>query len=122
MRGRQRVARAPELDARVRFDQRGEDDNGDRLGPFEDGFEVWANVDYLRGSESAVANRLQGSQPVTILVRETPQTRDVTNAMRAVAISGRGLRDGEVFNITAVAPAQEVGFLNIMATSGGAAG
>lgn len=112
----------PVLDARVRFDVRAANANGDRLGPFENGFAVWAKVDYLRGSESAVANRLQGLQPVTITVREASQTTTITSAMRAVALSGRGVRDGEVFNVTAVAPAQELGFLNILATSGGAAG
>lgn len=112
----------PILDARVRFDQRAVDANGDRLGAFEPGFEVWAAVDYLRGSESAVSNRIQGVQPVAIIVRETEQTRAITSAMRAVAISGRGVRDGEVFNLTAAAPAREIGFLNILATSGGADG
>jgi head-tail adaptor len=113
---------AGDLDARVRFDARGADANGDPLGDFVPGFTVGAKVDYLRGSESAVSNRLQGLQPVTITVRDSTQSRTITNAFRAVIVSGRGVRVGETLNITAVAPAQDLGFTNIMATSGGAAG
>jgi head-tail adaptor len=109
-------------DARVRFDQRGLDANGDALGDFEPGFTVWAKVDWLRGSESAVSNRLQGLQPVTITIRDSAQARTITNAFRAVAVSGRQIRAGQEFNLTAVAPAQEIGFINIMATAGGAVG
>jgi len=113
---------AGELDARVRFDGRGLDANGDPLGEFVPGFTVWAKVDYLRGTESAVSNRLTGLQPVMIEVRDSTQARTITNAMRAEIVSGRGVRAGEVLNITAVAPGRRPGFLNIMATSGGAAG
>lgn len=113
---------AGELDARVRFDARGVDANGDPLGEFEDGFTIWAKVQYLRGSESAVSNRLEGKQPVMIDVRDSAQARTITNAMRAVIVSGRGVVPGQVLNVNAVAPGRELGFLNIMATAGGAAG
>lgn len=113
---------AGSLDARVRFDARGTDANGDPLGEFEEGFTVWARVQYLRGSESAVSNRLEGKQPVLIDIRDSAQARSVTNAMRAVIVAGRGVIPGQVLNINAVAPGRELGFLNIMATAGGAAG
>jgi head-tail adaptor len=113
---------AGELDARVRFDARGEDANGDPLGDFVEGFTVWAKVQYLRGTEAAVANRLAGLQPVMIDVRDSSQTRAITSAMRAVVVVGRGVRPGEVLNITAVAPGKDLGFINVLATSGGAAG
>lgn len=113
---------AGDLNARVRFDQRGLDANGDALGEFEDGFTVWAKVEYLRGSESAVASRLAKVQPAIMVIRDSSRSREITNAYRAVVISGRSSRPGEVFNITAVAPDKTPGFMNIMATSGGAAG
>lgn len=113
---------AGDLNARVRFDQRGLDANGDALGEFEDGFTVWAKVEYLRGSESAVSSRLAKVQPAILVIRDSRQSRAITNAFRAVVISGRSARPGEVFNITAVAPDKTPGFLNIMATAGGAAG
>lgn len=111
-----------DLDARVRFDQRGLDTNGDPMGDFEEGFTVCTKVEYLRGSESAVSSRLAKVQPAILVVRDSSQSRAITNAFRAVVISGRGVRVGEVFNITAVAPDRTPGFLNIMATSGGAPG
>lgn len=112
----------PELDARLTFQSRETDANGDPLGVWGAGFSVFAKVDWLRGSESAVSNRLQGLQPVTITIRDSEQARTITNAFRAVAVSGRQITPGQEFNLTAVTPAQEIGFINIMATAGGAAG
>lgn len=111
-----------DLDARVRFDQRAADANGDRLGAFVEGFTVAAKVDYLRGTESARANRLEGFQPATIVIRDSAQARTITTGFRAVIVSGRGVVIGQVLNLTAVAPDQTPGFWNIMATAGGAAG
>lgn len=113
---------AGELNCRVRFDARGPDANGDPLGDFIPGFEVWTKVEYLRGSESAVSSRLAKVQPAILVIRDSGQSREITNAYRAVAISGRSVRAGEILNITAVAPDRTPGFLNIMATAGGAAG
>lgn len=110
------------LDARIRFDQRAEDANGDRLGPWEDGFTVWARVQYLRGSEQAISNRIEGRQPVMIDVRETSLTSGINPGMRAVIIQARGVRGGTQLNITSSAPGQDPGFINVMATAGGAAG
>lgn len=113
---------AGDLDARVRFDARGVDANGDPLGDFVPGFTVWAKVDYLRGTESAQSNRLQGLQPTVIVIRDSMQARTVTNAFRAVIMAGRGVIVGQELNLTAVAPDRTLGFLNIMATAGGATG
>lgn len=110
------------LDSRVRFDARAWDANGDPMGDFVPGFTVWAKVDYLRGTESAQSNRLQGLQPVVIVIRDSAQARTITNGFRAVIISGRGVFPGQELNLTAVAPDQTPGFLNIMATAGGATG
>lgn len=110
------------LDARVRFDARATDPNGDPLGDWTPGFTVWARVQYLRGNEAAVSNRLEGRQPVMIDVRENSQTKTITNAMRGVIVSGRGVRGGTELNINAVAPGQDPGFINILATAGGAVG
>lgn len=116
------MASVGELDARVRFDKRGPDANGDPLGDFIPGFTVWAKVDYLRGTESAQSNRLQGLQPAVIVVRDSTQARTITNAFRAVIVAGRGVFPGQELNLTAVAPDRTPGYLNIMATAGGATG
>lgn len=116
------MARAGDLDARVRFESRGLDPNGDPLGDWVERFTIWANVDYQRGSETAVSNRLEGRQPVTIMVRDSASARTITTAFRAVIVSGRGVLVGTELNITAVAPARETGFINILAVAGGAVG
>lgn len=116
------MARAGDLDARVRFDSRAADANGDPLGAWTERFTVWAKVDYQRGSETAVSNRLEGRQPVTIMVRDSASARTITTGFRAVIVSGRGVIAGQELNITAVAPAREPGFWHLMATAGTATG
>ena len=112
---------AGDLRQRVRFGARGVDANGDPGGgEFAPQFTVWAKVDYQRGSEVAVSNRLEGRQPAFIIIRDSSQARQITTGWRAV-IDG-GARDGEAFNITAVAPARERGFLSLMGASGVATG
>ena len=113
---------AGEMTARVRFDARATDANGDPTGAWQDGITVWARVEYLRGSEVAVSSRLEKRQPVRIDVRDSAQARTITNAMRAVIVSGRGVQVGAELNITAVAPGQDPGFINILAVAGGAVG
>lgn len=111
-----------EMNAEVRFDRRGPDANGDPLGDWMPVCTVWAKADYLRGSETAVANRLEGRQPATFVVHDEDQVRVLTLGHRAVVLEGRGLRSGETFNITAVAPDRVPGFLNILGVTGGADG
>jgi hypothetical protein len=109
---------ARDLREMVDFEARREDENGDRLGPFEPIFETWAKLIWLRGSETAVQERLEGRQPVAIVVRSNAQTRRITPAWRAVLTN-----DGDqVLNITSVSPAKDRGFIDILATTGGATG
>lgn len=105
------------LTNRVRFDTRGADANGDPLGPWAEGPTVWAQLIWLRGSEAVLQQRLEGQQPVAIVVRESSQTRALTPASRAVLTA-----TGEVLNITAVSPSKQPGFLDVLAVRGGAAG
>lgn len=113
---------AGELRNRVRFDSRSIDANGDPLGPWAEGFTVWAQAKWLRGSETAISQRLEGKQPVALVIRSSPQARTITTAFRAVAISGRDVVAGTQFNITAVSPATEAGFLDVLAAAGGSVG
>lgn len=102
---------------RIRFDHRGTDANGDPIGAWVEGFTVWAQLLWLRGSETAIAQRLEGRQPVAIVVRTSSQARTITQAFRAVNV-----RTGAEFNITSVSPAKEPGFIDILAVAGGAPG
>lgn len=108
---------AGDLKDRVRFDSRALDANGDPTGPWVEGFTVWAKVDYLRGSEVAISQRLEKRQPVSVTVRDSPGARTINPAMRMV-----DTRTGETFNVTAASPAKDAGFRNILAVSGGALG
>ena len=114
------MSAAGKLKYRLTFRSRATDQNGDPVGVFADRFTVWAGVDYQRGSETAIDNRLNSRQPVIITIRDSSQARTITPAFCAV-IRG-GLRSGERFNITSVAPDREPGLLNLMGYSGGADG
>jgi len=99
---------------RITFQKRGNDANGDPLGDWADQFTVWAQLVYLKGSEPVMAQRLQGVQPVVIVVRESANTRLVGTAWRAV-----DARTGAAFNITSASPAKDRGFIDILAQSDG---
>lgn len=109
---------ARDLRHMVDFEVRAEDENGDPLGPFEPVFDTWAKLVWLRGSETAVQQRLEGRQPVAIVVRSNSMTRLITPAWRAVLTND----DDQVLNITSVSPAKDRGFIDILATTGGATG
>lgn len=104
---------------RYRFDQRGLDANGDRLGAWDadNGITVSAETVWLRGSESVIGMRLEGQQPVALTIRDSVQARTITTAFRAVDV-----RTGAVFNIKGNAPAKRRGYRDILAVSGMAAG
>lgn len=93
--------RAGEFPERIQFQQRGEDENGDRLGDWEaeDRFKTAARYTYLRGGEAVMQSRLTGVQPVVIRVRTSATMREVTSDFRIL-----DLRSGEAFNIRSVMP------------------
>lgn len=103
---------------RLDFQRRSLDANGQPLGEWASIGELWAEIGYLRGSETAITNRLIGKQPVKIEVRDTPVSRRVEIGVRAV-VTGVGPRAGEEFNIRSIAPAKQFGFFNLIADSGG---
>ncbi|PLR25067.1 head-tail adaptor protein [Caulobacter zeae] len=88
--------RAGQFPERVRFEQRGLDRNGDRLGDWvaDPAFETAAGFTWLRGGETAINARLQGVQPVVVRVRISQLLATVTTAFRVV-----DLGTGDVFAI-----------------------
>lgn len=112
------MSRSADMRDLVDFEVRREDTNGDPLGPFEPQLTTWTKIIWLRGSESAVQQRLEGRQPVAIVVRATAATRRITTAWRAVMTHS----PDQEFNITSVSPAKERGFIDILAVTGGATG
>lgn len=113
---------AGDLRNRVRFERRGLDANGDPLGAWEEHCTVWTHVKWLRGGETAIAGRLEGRQPVALVIRTSTQSREITTAFRAVTVSGRDVTPGAKLNIKAVSPNPQAGFIDVLAELGGATG
>jgi len=69
---------------RVVFQQRGLDANGDRLGDWDaaGGLNVWGRVQPLKGGESVMQQRLQGSTPVEVTIRRSTASAAIDNAWR----------------------------------------
>lgn len=107
---------AGNLDQRFTFLSREVIDDGygnEVSGPFEDRFTVWAGVTYLRGSETVMASRLEGRQPVVIAVRQSANTRSITTDWKA-----RNARTDEVYNIRTIVPTKDRAGFEITAESG----
>lgn len=94
------MPQAGDLRERVRFGKRGgaPDGYGNTVpGAFEAQFERSAQFIMKPGSEAVLAARLQGQQPVTVIVRFDSQTRQITPAWQMV-----DARTGTVYAIRAV--------------------
>lgn len=76
--------RAGDLKDRVTFQQRAADTNGDLTGAWTATTTVWAQIQPLRGGQTVMEQRLQGNQPVNIIVRASSATRPLNNTYRAV--------------------------------------
>jgi hypothetical protein len=106
------------LKDRVLFQQRGLDDNGDRLGPWqavrseaEDG--AWAaQIIRLKGGEPVMAQRLQGVQPAIVVVRASTVTRAVDNAWRAI-----DKRTGQIHEFTDASETGDRVWIEILTTA-----
>lgn len=65
---------------------------GNYVGSWIDRCERWCNVAYLRGSETVMASRLEGRQPVILTFRQDTQTAKIIPEWRV-------LIDGTEYNI-----------------------
>lgn len=107
---------AGELRHRVAFDRRQEveDDYGNTQSDFVEQFIVAAKVSAKFGGEAVTAARLTGQQPVTIVVRQSAQTRMITTDWRA-----RDARNGEVYAIRSIVdPDDRCAFFEILTQTG----
>lgn len=114
---------AGELRHRVKFERRQDInpdaplDLGNTRGDFVPKFEVWAKIEAKFGGETVTAARLEGQQPVTITVRHTAQTRQITTDWRA-----RHVRTGTIYAIRSIAdPDDRRVWLEILTQTGVAA-
>lgn len=78
-------ARSGQLRHRIAFDCRStiDDGAGNTEGDFEQQFVVAAGLQARFGGEAVMASRLSGSQPFTITVRQSSDTKRVTTDWRA---------------------------------------
>ncbi|MEQ1956011.1 head-tail adaptor protein [Mesorhizobium sp. CN2-181] len=105
-----------ELTERIAFDCRGAPvgpDDGNTQGEFAEQFILWARVIFLRGSESVIASRLQGRQPIVITVRATARSRLINSEWQA-----RHKRTGIVYAIKGVSLSKDRADFDILAESG----
>jgi head-tail adaptor len=91
------------LKDRIRFERRGVDDNGDRLGDWnpDEAVTRWARLIFLQGGEGVLQQRLAGQQPVVITIREDGETKLIDNTWRGV-----DTLTGKTFDIREAHPAK----------------
>lgn len=87
---------AGDLVERVAFDQQvsSPDGGGGTYKNWVEQFQCRAGIRYLKGGESVIASRLEGTQPAVIRVRRVEQTKLVTSDWRI-----RDVRTGDEYNI-----------------------
>lgn len=110
---------AGELRHKVAFDKRMtvSDDYGNEQSSFEEQFVVAAKVQAKFGGEAVAAARLTGQQPVTIIVRQSSQTRLIAVDWRA-----RDVRSGVQYAIRSIVdPDDRRAFFEILTQTGVAA-
>lgn len=78
------------LPDRISLDRRSseQDGFGNFIGEWAPAFSRWCAVRALRGTETVLAARLEGRQPVIVTVRSDPETDQIDPEMRAT-INGR---------------------------------
>lgn len=107
---------AGERNDRIAFECRGKvtgPDSGNGEGDFAEQFTLWARVVFLRGSESVIASRLQGRQPVIITVEANSLTQQITNEWQA-----RDKLTGVIYAIKGLSPSDDRADFDILGESG----
>lgn len=100
---------------RVAFDSPVEnpDGRGGTITGFQEQYVCDAMFRYLRGSETVIAARLEGRQPVVVTVHDCSAASAVRAGWRM-----RDLRRGTEYNIRTIVPSDDRVFLEITCESG----
>jgi SPP1 family predicted phage head-tail adaptor len=105
-----------ELRERVEFQARGQADDGygNTEAEFTVRFEVAAAIEPRLGGEQVMAARLEGRQPMTIRIRYSRQSAEITTDWRA-----RDVRADVLYNIRAISnPDQKKRYLDLLCEAG----
>jgi SPP1 family predicted phage head-tail adaptor len=112
------VKGAGQLDYMVAFDRPtslSDGAGGTEIG-WTEVFSCWAGVVYLRGTESVMAARLSGRQPVVVTIRNCTNAQLVTHDWRM-----RDLRSSTIYNVRTAIPSDDRAFIELTCESGVAA-
>ncbi len=122
---------ASRLFERVAFDERQKvsDGHGNHESDFVEAFQCRAGFTFLRGTESVIASRLEGRQPVVVRVRVSGDTRQIGHDWRMRDLregswaggSGNEYWDGPVYAVRSVILTEDGRWLDITVERGVAA-
>ena len=106
---------AGQLVERVAFEKKGagSDGLGGSTTPWAEQFQCRAGYTHLRGGETVLAARLEGTHTVVIRIRSSSQSRTVSTDWRV-----KDVRTGKIYNIRDITPTDDRMFLDVLAQSG----
>lgn len=107
--------RAGKLRERFAFSRRNDVDDGigNNQGEWIEDPPVSAELTWLRGGESVMANRLSGRSPAIVKIRYCIAASQITTDWRC-----RDTRSGEVFNIRQVMPGEKRDHIEFLVEAG----
>ena len=115
-----RQSKAGVLREIVAFESRGVVDDGygnEVSGPWIERFRANARIQFIKGKEEVLADRLQGTQPVVIICRYEPQVLTVNSDWQI-----RDVRSGVIYQIKSQANMDEkrqyIDFLAVAGVAG----
>lgn len=92
------------------------DGYGNEVGSFSEQFRSRAGFTFLRGSETVMASRLEGRQPMVARVRRSSETEAIRTDWQM-----RDLSSGLSYAVRSVSPTEHHGFLDVLVEGGVAA-
>lgn len=106
-----RPSGAGSLDELVAFDDRADvsDGYGNRQEAFVEQFQTRASFTFLRGSETVIAARLEGRQPILVGLRDCADVRRIRPDWRM-----RDVRRGVPYSIRSIAPRAGGGYYDLL--------
>lgn len=122
---------AARLYEHVAWDERQQtsDGHGNYEGEFVEAFTCRAAFTYLRGTETVIAARLEGRQPIVVRVRASSETRQIDHDWRMRDLRagqwageiGSQYWDGPVYAVRSVIPTEDRRWIDVTVERGVAA-